>query len=65
MSEQIEGNCPNCGHKVIFTLDSAGGHISCSGCSVTIDPKVLLGQLVEMLDHFNKEAHKASPDEPG
>ena len=65
MPEQIEGQCPNCSHKVIFTLDQTGGHISCSGCSIDIDPKTLLNQLVEMLDQFDKTANKVSPDDPG
>ncbi|MDR2724740.1 MAG: hypothetical protein LBC90_01465 [Candidatus Adiutrix sp.] len=64
MSGQIEGQCPNCGHKVIFTLDQEGGHISCFGCSITIDPKTLLGQLVEMLDRLDKKADQAPPKDP-
>ena len=65
MPKQIEGQCSNCGHKVVFTLDPAGGHIACSGCSVAIDPKAIVGQLVEILDRLDEAAHKASPDEPG
>ena len=64
MPKQIEGECPNCGHKVVFTMDPAGGRIACSGCFFAIDPKTLVGQLVEILDRLDNAAHKATPDDP-
>ena len=35
---EIEAKCPECGQKVTLILGPMGGPITCSGCSVDIDP---------------------------
>ncbi|MDR2724926.1 MAG: hypothetical protein LBC90_02430 [Candidatus Adiutrix sp.] len=49
---KVEIVCPECGQKVIFTLNHAGSSISCRGCGIDIE---IIGDNVEVM--------KRSPEE--
>jgi ribosomal protein S27E len=43
---RVEIPCPECGQKVVFTLNHAGSSISCRGCGIDIE---IVGEKVEIM----------------
>ena len=43
---KVEITCPECGQKVVFTLNHAGSSISCRGCGIDIE---IIGENVEVV----------------
>ena len=43
---RVEITCPECGQKVVFTLNHAGSSVSCRGCGIDIE---IVGDQVEVM----------------
>ena len=54
---KVEITCPECGQKVIFTLNHAGSSISCRGCGIGIE---IVGEKVEVVKRSNKSEQETT-----